>query len=1168
MTRLLAGLALVLAVSSADAQRSKKPHSFKVSDGLEFKLWASEPLFVNPTCMDVDHKGRVWVCESVNYRNKLRRFKKLTRAAGDRIVILEDGKGEGKATKATTFYQSPELMAPLGIAVAPYPDGKGCKVYVCQSPDLLVFEDKDGDGKADGPPRKLLTGFGGIDHDHGVHSVLIGPDRKLYFTVGDSGVHGLQSSDKKGRVWKSNSTDCRAGTVWRCELDGTKLELMAHNFRNNYEVAVDSFGTMFLSDNDDDGNMQTRICHVIPGGNYGYHPRGKGESHWHEEQPGVMPKILRTGFGSPTGMCIYEGKLLPKKYHGMPLHTDAGPRHVRAYHLKPKGASYEVDREDMVEGSDPSFRPSDVCAGPDGSVYVADWHDPVVGGHDMKDIETGRVYRLAPKGAGPAKNPAVDLKTDKGVLAALGSPNLATRAMAMEHIAGMERRAAIRLLEPATSQTEDPVLRARAAWQLGRRGENAGIWKDGDANSRIQMLRIAYDWADGDVVPVVVPFVEEALGIRPPLPTPVFREALVLLRNADPAKSKDLIYALMKHYDGKDRFYLACVGIAVGTDPKRREAILADFAKHFPEWDDKVASLVFELRPPGVVPLLKKRLLDKELAPKDRYEAMRSLLSSDDKEAGPALLDVVASDGVPEARDQVVNNLAIQLGGKWKAMAKGKPLADAIVKMLDRPATRRHAMELVAGARRADFAGKAEAIARDGKEAPQVRLEALSALGQIGGKASVAALADLAMKLHPPLSHAAALGLGGIARSEEGSSKEAVAALEGMLEAVGGLDKAAGLALAGTLPGGQRLLALHAEKKLPARVIESVAGPLRNSAYPDIQKRARIAFPAPGKMDPRKLPPVADLALRKGDAARGKRIWEASARNDAACAKCHTVRGQGGQVGPDLSMIGKKAPKLALLESILYPSKAIADQYLMWTVTTKRGVQVQGLLIEDSPAAIVIRDAEGRDTRIGAANVEKKEKSLKSIMPEELVAHLTPDELVDLVEYLGTLKIASFTVPAWRIIGPFDNGEGMEGLDKVFPPEKGIDLKADYDGKHGKVKWASVRPGTTGYVDLQAHHGDRGANSVSYLVADVESPADQSAEIVLGSDDGCKVWLDGKLVHTSKETRAATPEQARVKATLKKGVNRVLFKINNGNNPHGLYFRIESEQELKAVAVK
>ena len=202
---------ILIAPPAVHAQNApeKSLATFKVTDGLELSLWAHEPMLVNPTCMDIDHKGRVWMVESVNYRVKLR-GQPLRRKEGDRILILEDTKGTGKADKVTVFYQAPEILSPLGIAVLPHHDGPGCTVYVCQSPDILVFEDKDGDGKADGPPRKLLTGFQGYDHDHGVHGILIGPDGKLYFTVGDTGVRNLK--DKYGKIWNSNNTDCRAGT--------------------------------------------------------------------------------------------------------------------------------------------------------------------------------------------------------------------------------------------------------------------------------------------------------------------------------------------------------------------------------------------------------------------------------------------------------------------------------------------------------------------------------------------------------------------------------------------------------------------------------------------------------------------------------------------------------------------------------------------------------------------------------------------------------------------------------------------------------------------------------------------------------------------------------------------------------------------------------------------
>ena len=425
----LAWLAVLTAPAFAQLPPAKALATMKPAEGMQVELFAAEPMLINPTAIDVDHLGRVWVAEAVNYRRK--NFNRpILRPEGDRIVILTDKNGDGKADESSVFYQGTDLYGPLGVLVLKDAAGPGYRVLVAQSPDILEFTDADGDGKADGPPKKFLTGFGGFDHDHGVHGLNVGPDGKLYFTVGDQGVKGLQSSDGKGRKWVSNNTDCQAGTVWRCDLDGTNLELIAHNFRNNYECTVDSFGEIWLSDNDDDGNQQTRICHVMPGGNYGYFPRGPGQSHWHEEQPGIVHKTLRTGFGSPTGICFNEGKLFGKKYEGTLLHCDAGPREVRAFTRKPKGAGYELDKEIILTSSDTFFRPSAVRVGPDGSIFVADWYDRGVGGHGMGDPTDGRIYRLTPKGHKGYAVPAVKLDTDDGIIAALGSPCLATRSIA------------------------------------------------------------------------------------------------------------------------------------------------------------------------------------------------------------------------------------------------------------------------------------------------------------------------------------------------------------------------------------------------------------------------------------------------------------------------------------------------------------------------------------------------------------------------------------------------------------------------------------------------------------------------------------------------------------------------------------------------------------------
>src|SRR5262249_37189626 len=157
-------------------------------------------------------------------------------------------------------------------------------------------------------------------------------------------------------------------------------------------------------------------------------------------------------------------------------------------------------------------------------------------------------------------------------------------------------------------------------------------------------------------------------------------------------------------------------------------------------------------------------------------------------------------------------------------------------------------------------------------------------------------------------------------------------------------------------------------------------------------------------------------------------------------------------------------------------------------------------------------DGNGKDTKILKKEIENRRKGQKSIMPEDIVVYLSEDELIDLTEYLLTLKTASLTVPAWHIVGPFDNGEADAGLDRSFPPEKSIDLKAQYDGKSGKVGWRVVRPDGVGYIDLQKFFSPASSHIASYLHQEVESPADQEATVLIGNDDACKLWVNGQKV--------------------------------------------------------
>ncbi|MDP1799455.1 MAG: NPCBM/NEW2 domain-containing protein, partial [Planctomycetaceae bacterium] len=563
----------------------------EVAPGLEVKLFAGEPTLLSPSNIDIDHLGRVWVCEVVNYRRFANKDHK-DREEGDRILVLEDTNGDGTADKTTVFYQGRDVDSAHGICVL------GDRVIISCGDSVFSLYDRDGDLKADPGSKELLfTGISGAQHDHGIHAFVFGPDGKLYFNFGNSGKQlkdksGNAIRDKAGNYINDSRQPYQEGMVFRCNLDGSEVETLGWNFRNNWEVCVDSFGTMWQSDNDDDGNRGVRINFVMEFGNYGYKdektgagwqsPRTNMETeiplrHWHLNDPGVVPNLLQTGAGSPTGICVYEGDLLPEVFRNQIIHCDAGPNVVRCYPVKEDGAGYKAEMVNILEGArDKWFRPSDVCVAPDGSLIIADWYDPGVGGHRQGDVDKGRLFRVAPPGV-KYTVPKTDFSTAEGAIAALKSPNHATRYLAWTALHKMGDKAQDALANVAQNDS-NLRYRARALWLLAKsnlQGSGRYQWnamKPGNA-------------ATDDLSVVGLRALRQQDPPRSQLPGEIDRtaklrrELAIFLRGKKDAQSVNAWTRLTQHYGGVDRWELEALGASADGDWDSR---LAAYLKAVP----------------------------------------------------------------------------------------------------------------------------------------------------------------------------------------------------------------------------------------------------------------------------------------------------------------------------------------------------------------------------------------------------------------------------------------------------------------------------------------------------------------------------------------------------------------------------------------------------------
>lgn len=971
-----------------------------VAQGVEATLFASEPQLLSVTNLDIDVKGRVWVCEVVNYRRH-----NGERPEGDRILILEDTDHDGTADNVKVYYQGRDVDSAMGICVL------GNRVIVSASPNILVFTDDDGD---DHPDRKevLFANTGQPQHDHSAHSFLFGPDGKLYWNFGNTGEKvcrpdGSIVVDMQGKQVVDNGRPYYGGMVFRCNPDGSHFEVLAHNFRNNYETTIDSFGNLWQSDNDDDGNRGVRINFVMEYGNYGYRdeltgaswqvPRSNMETeiplrHWHQNDPGVVPNLLQTGAGSPTGITVYEGRLLPKIFWDQVIHCDAGPNVVRAYPVERKGAGYQATMVNLVHGArDNWFRPADVCVAPDGSVFITDWYDPGVGGHNMVDMERGRIFRIAPPGH-PYKVPTFDFSTVQGAIQALRNPNYAVRYLATSALAGKPEESAP-LLQEMARRDENPRMRARALWVLGKlpgRGETAVqlALNDAEPDVRIVGIRLARQLG----LPFV-PLWQKYLTSEQDLH--VLRECAIALRYRQEPSVPHVWAELALRYRPGDRWFLEALGI--GADG---------------QWDACLEAWLERVGQSGVFTEAGRDILWRSRATKTAY-LLGEIIGRGSQLSGPLARYFRAMDFQPEAeRIAVLRRLVTE----QPFPAEDKPVVVVeCLERLQREQLVQHPEDAVRLERLLGELPRNESF---------VRL-----VGRFQAKQFTDDLLQLAITQGP-----SAVGIEALRQIFQLQQQEKLRSIitgNHLQEAIQLVDligsfgdgrtvpllsqlvqdtsrdielrRRATIALGRSNAGAKWLLDAVERKQLPETLLPAVANALHGSPIAEARAAAARLFPLPASKDDQPLPPLQELLKLAGNPQRGQQLFRAAGQ----CANCHQIGAEGKEVGPALTEIGSKLSRQALFESILFPSAGISHNYETYAVSTKDGTVLTGLLTSRTDNELILKTQDALLHRIASSELEAVRKLEVSLMPADLQKQLSAQDLADIVAYLETLRGAT-----------------------------------------------------------------------------------------------------------------------------------------------------------------
>jgi putative membrane-bound dehydrogenase-like protein len=852
--------------------------------------------------------------------------------------------------------------------------------------------DDNRDGKAD---RKeiLFQGIGGEQHDHGAHAFVFGPDGKLYFNMGNE---GKQLFDAKGRAVLDQDGDpinqkkYRQGLVFRCNLDGSHVEVLGHNFRNNFEVAVDSYGGLWQSDNDDDGNKGVRINAVFEHGNYGYVDEKTGEGwyinrtntekevplrHWHLNDPGVVPNLLQTGSGSPTGMILYEGNLLPEAFQNQMIHCDAGPNVVRAYPVQKEGAGFKASILNLVNSSkDQWFRPSDVCVAPDGSVFIADWYDPGVGGHQAGDQTKGRIYRVAPK-KNTYQVPSFSLETVQECINELKNPNLARRYLAYQALLKKGSEAKIALEKMFELET-NPRMKARAFWVLNQMNPSieriANLSKNEIPELRMTAIRAAKQYHFGRWKHIAKELSNDS-DIQ------VKRELVIALRHESDPKADEIWVTCAKALNPNDRWYLEALGIGADGNWNNRFSKLLDEKNNIT--NEVFQQIVWRSRGSASLPYLLNILADGQSI-ESKLAYFRALDFVESNEKTDRLIELIQGKFAKNLSAQLLTLRHLQANYFFEHPEKKSILLPLVHQTKDL-----EYLELVQKYKLYEEKEKVLSFILNrnlGNKASQV-------LYDIGAGDF---LQTSFLKSSNDQKKSIIEGIKGI-----GNQQSVSLLFDAIVNNSNSSDiqREAAKSIGNAYPAEESVLKMLKEKKIPEKYIPSVVESLSRAWRKSIRIEAN-SYLGQQSISKTNHPSLNELVKLKGNPEKGIEQFV------NLCSMCHQINDKGIDFGPKLSEIGSKLSREGMYIALLHPNAGIGFGYEGFDITMKNGDSFQGIIVSKNETDIALKLPGGTLQRIKTSGIKSIKQMEDSMMPTGLADGIKTQELVDLTEYLLTLK--------------------------------------------------------------------------------------------------------------------------------------------------------------------